>query len=825
MTNKKEVYANIVHKIKMALPEYMEHEGIDVMPNGSFRCPNIAGHSNADRNRSGFFKHDRGDGYPGWHCYKCLLGGDSFDLATFIHDVPTEGNGFAVETIPFLCERLGFELPEVKESELEENIRLAIQAKRYIVDNPADVTELTGPRFGRNYSEALAIAILDKFHICKVPDNNADTGNPILHHARKGVLLIPIQWDGMYSGTVARNPVSVDERPKYENSLKLQDKGIYYPPVINLDRGINMAKRLGILYIFEGVFNSLSAYAVGLPAVGVLGVSNEVSIIERKLTGNKAIREVVICMDKDRPGIDSAFSIGKSMQSQGINVGFLDWMNITDEDTDYDENFSSQGTVFIDKIKDTVNRLSLMEYVIKYKADYMFDTSLSDVSKYNNLISDISMYGSPLLVDSYSKLIPAGFPNLRIDATDISVNIKEALRDSNSPLLRQLDKLSAKFAGDINESRSIESKQEKIRSLYESSQKIIDAGGGNIVTIAKKKMEELRTKDDDDINKVFTTGCENIDSSSKTEEEGLFLTDSMLVGIAGKPSHIKSALCRKLAVNFATLHKDDTFVVYFTIDDNKKRAYQWLVATSSGIPFKTVIRASNRATSNSVSKDILNTIGEHKERLSEILGYNLFMFDKEEAGTTEEIVNVVKRFHESNPGKWGVFMVDNMYNVNNISRAKHDKRYAAEEYIDVVKELTTTKKSLFFNTLEVVKNFSGRIQAMHLKETGAVDFRNDITIATFNSWKEWKRRSLMYTENDGIITPVTEVTVLKDKIGAPGETYFFDLNGPTCRLHPIIDKVRINDLKLRMDSDNGRQRTSEDGSGEEEQELTGSFDV
>lgn len=796
-------YEEALYELKIKLPDYIQSEGMELTASSSFSCPNVSGHAHGDRNPSASW-HEK-EGTPLWSCFKCGVGGDIFNLATFIHpELPTNGHGFRYETVPFIAEKLGIEI-DIEDTDVPDYIKHSLNAKVYMESHPITLDDLIGTKYGRTYSNELANKMLDLNILGKAEDVPRNTdNNPILVSANNGALLIPIIESGLYSGIIGRHyKKELIGSRKYQNSLKLPEQGIDYYSILNSSNGINAAKKSGRLYIFEGVFNTLAAVSYGIKnSIGLLGSKLTKTINDLKnLILDTKIREIIVILDKDQAGRDSSYLVGKEMFEMGIVILFYDFneVGLTEDGKypglDYDQEISLHGETFIKDLTDTVNHMSFIEYIAKYKPNYMNDSNFSESSRYEMLVQDISTYGSPSMAMSYAKsleLISDG----SMTANDYLPIVKQVLIDSSSPLMRKLDTLIRGAADKMNKSKTLESKQEVIDGISAASIKLKEQATIGIRNTAKRNITEILSDENSLVKKEYLTGYENMDRGTIYDRK-LVITDSKLIGIAAKPSHGKSLLVRGMITYMMEAYKDDSIFIYYSLDDAKRITINWFLSGMSNIPFYKV--------AHPVSDEEKLRIKETKKLMFALFGESLIVYDKSDGGSTGAIKQTTQTIISEYSDKNIVIVNDNMFNVNDIARANDtSKRTSADTFIDIMKEFTTQGLTIF-NTLETNKNVDGRLTERNIKETGSIDFRNDITFTMFNSYKEYGDQSKMIKEHaDGTITPIIEVSLRKAKIGGAGETYFFELDGPTGILTPVVNQSDIDTWKAEMLTDRPR---------------------
>lgn len=764
---------------KSKLITYMEREGIRMFPNGSFRCPNRTGHKHGDAKPSAAIRtHGM---LPGWACHGCGLGGDTIDMAILLDpSLPEKGSGFRHITLPAVLEKLDAKIVESEEEIRDFPTQCAIEAKTYIKAHMAKAKDLTGPEFGRNYTEEFAAAMLSVYPIART--STPFPKNPVLHPTNDGVdiLLIPIVNDGMIAGTVARHHQDTlkarEDLQKYKNSLQDPDRGINYLRVLNMDRGLREAERLKKLFIIEGVFNTLAAMASGIfNVIGVLGTRGLENVLTGIITTRK-VREVVFVSDKDKQGAESTVALARSLAKIGVVSRYYSYEN---NGKDYDQEFNLDPEGFAEKIRDPLNSITMIEYIANYRADYMCDPLYSDTTKFEMLMTDVAAYGNIMEAKLYARAIQTAFPSFGADVKDITTRIKDVLKNRNSPLLAQLNELADKATHDIRSARTVEGKISVIDQLSLASKNINVGLRTSLKDMAKKRMAELLANLKTDFSQAFSTGFANIDNYPSADG-GLYMAPHNLIGLMGKPSHAKSTISRGIFTH-AYLRHEHVLPVYFTLDDSLETTMSYLISGMSRIPYREL-------------DDRKPDTEQIRRALQQQAGERYFILDHREVTSMSAASQIYRRICDENPDKTVLLFCDNMYNLPEIARNKdnkHAQQAAVEEWIDINRTDVKDYNLSIVNTLEVRKA-EGRLTDNDVKGTGAVEYRSNFMLSVYNSYKERKEASKMYSGTPQSPEPIIELHVHKAKTGKPGVLYFFKLNGPIQVAEPITEQAEIS---------------------------------
>jgi replicative DNA helicase len=809
-------FEEAITRIKMSLKDYMISQGTDINNNGSFRCPNKAEHKHGDKNPSGYlFNNDN----PRWQCLKCSTSGDTFDFAAFVNGLPTEGPGFKYETIPHIINALKLDIEvDYGIEDIPNYVKLSSEVKNIFKSNPMDPKYLTDGTFGpnRKYSPEVAKAIVETFNIAqlKEPIYDHPVFKPTTFPGSKP-LLVPLSKNGFYLGCVGRHPEDKvkEGAPKYHNSEKTEIAN--YPSIINYDRALRTTKKNRRLYIFEGVFNSILAVVSGLEnSIGMLGVNSKFSDLE-DLIAHSSVRELIFCLDKDLAGADKAIEIGKVFHKMGYLCLFY---KAEANGKDYDEEFSEKGEDYAKEISKESNLLSLIEYILYSKAAYLAKEDISKMTKFEMLMEDIAEYGSIVSARNYATAIEAYYKQSgdQVSFDDILPRIRQCLMDKKSPLLSRINEIVNTNTKLIASANTIEDKISLTNKLGELVSQASENVSVGLKVSGKRDLERMITDQEIHGARIYKTGYENIDNNDDPATSLRFMQES-LCGLIGKPSHGKSLFVRGFALHQA-LTNPEAMVIYFSTDDSARRTMSWMIASMAKVPLTEVIKPFKDR-----DRSCKDHIQEAQDKLRKIYGESLLLYDKEQAGSTIEQIRTINDAIREYPNKRFIAFTDNLFNSNDISMIagnEGSKRYAIDSAIEQWKQCTMSKIDIAFNTLEVKKNINGRLTDSDIKETGSINFRNDYTFAAFNSFKEWRGESKMLTVINGMQVPIIEFTVLKNKSGAAGQTYFFHLDGPCGILEPVTDPQITDHYRTLMSNDYGNNRQAGGGQKKDGASMT-----
>jgi hypothetical protein len=800
-------YSEALRTLQAKLRDYMESQNIKITASRSFSCPNKHAHKHGDKNPSGWL-YEEGE-FPNWRCMACGESGDVFNMASIIHGLPLSGKGFILETIPHVAENVGLFIEIDNQEDVEESVRVSVETKRILKQNPVDYKLLMDGTFGptRKYTEEIAKDLVETFDLSLLKE--PVYGNPILHpttYPGYMPMLIPIIKNGLLLGTVGRHTEEAvrNGAPKYQNSLK--SESFPYPSIINYDKGLQAVKKARRVYVFEGVFNTLVAYVSGIRnTIGILGVNSRVKDLEEFMVESGA-KEIVFCLDKDSQGADKSIELGKKFHSLGYICLYYKFEN---NGKDYDVEFNEDPR-FQEKLTSESNLISLIDYLLYTKADYLSRSDMSNVSKFEMLMKDISAFGSIISARNYALSIVNYYKSIGEDTVtveDILPRIKQSLSDKNSPLLNRLNDIANSSLNSLLSANTVEEKLSLIESLYTSARNATDLITSGIKISAKRDLERTLYEQDNIGLRRYKTGYENLDFPADPSTRVEF-TQENLIGLLGKPSHGKSIFLRNFAM-YQALNNPDVMVFYFSTDDSARRTISWIIAGLARVPFSEVMKPERER-----DRVTAEHIREAQIKLKKIYGESLVVYDKEQVSDTLGVIRVLNDAVREFPNKRFIAIMDNLYNQTDVqSGSETSKRESLDNAIERYKYLTTSKVDIFINSLEVKKNIIGRLTESDIKETGSIDYRNDATMAMFNSFREFKKDSKMYTYVGNTFTPIIELHMLKRKTGEVGFVHYFLLDGPRGLLVPVTNPEQISQFDALRKADTGpskEKKTSKD---------------
>lgn len=199
---------------------------------------------------------------------------------------------------------------------------------------------------------------------------------------------------------------------KYTNSKEtpIFEKG---KTVFNLDRASRQMKGVNYLILNEGYMDVIQAYSKG--------IKNSIAIMGTQMTTDQAnlikkyTKNVIICLDGDRPGIESVKSVATRLEEVGINYS----ITILENGMDPDEYIRKNGiNAYMDAL--TKKRLDKIGYLYELtKLDYPEINTFNMESFKNSIFDKMKNEKSKSVIETYLKRL----------ALDLKVSIESISQD------------------------------------------------------------------------------------------------------------------------------------------------------------------------------------------------------------------------------------------------------------------------------------------------------------------------------------------------------------------------------------------------------------
>lgn len=226
-------------------------------------------------------------------------------------------------------------------------------------------------------------------------------------------LIFPITNESGSIVAFSGRALNKNDDPKYINSpetIIFKKNNTLY----NLNEARMDIRKEKSIIIFEGFFDSISAYQAGIKnSIASMGTSfsnNQTSII--KEVANK----VIVAFDGDNAGLNASINISKDLLKQNLDVNVLKLPSNYDPDDYIRKNGKEAFNKLINK------SLDAYEFGFNY---YLNNTNLNSSTEIQTLINNIKellKYANPTIAAIYRRKLSE---KLKIDERDINIKTKD----------------------------------------------------------------------------------------------------------------------------------------------------------------------------------------------------------------------------------------------------------------------------------------------------------------------------------------------------------------------------------------------------------------
>jgi DNA primase catalytic core len=317
----------VLSKLRSFLPEYLLEKGYDISNNRKILCLN----PNHDDHTPSMSSFEAEQGYPLIRCHSCDVTYDIFNAVHIVEGKPLVGPGFVTDTVTYLGNKYGVEIPTRELSEDDVYKINTYQAYRNAADfistqSPNDIQEAELLKRGWDLSEFRKNGggFCNSYHDFRSWMKNlgwtvkfldeVDLNNESIFNPHNMIFTMHDQY-GRPIGFTARNlkfdgvkePLSgsLVNGPKYTNTKATGTKYNIFRKHERLYLFHIARDKSSPMYFFEGIPDALTAHIHGLKnSVGILGLNLRAEHFS--LCRQYGIYDVVLCFDNDSPGMDKA---------------------------------------------------------------------------------------------------------------------------------------------------------------------------------------------------------------------------------------------------------------------------------------------------------------------------------------------------------------------------------------------------------------------------------------------------------------------------------------------------------------------------------------
>jgi len=279
-------------------------------------------------------------------------------------------------------------------------------------------------------------------------------------------------------------------------------------------------------------------------------------------------------------------------------------------------------------------------------------------------------------------------------------------------------------------------------------------------------------------------------------------------GIAGSPSHGKSAYILNLAYEIATRNKDVS-VLYWAIDDSRMQLAAKLISIASGVALR-VIKRRVLPTDEEARK-----IKEAQELIINLTQEEILVFKDDKFGRYKSRTeNWIKSIQDST-GKDILLCIDSLHNVS--SSSGKDERLRIKENSTWAKELCVRIPLTVVVSLEMLKNrtYGEKPTISSIVESGKIEYDWDVIAVVWNEvqgrFGNWEEVRAKWGDKENF-KAIIELDFQKNKsdIGDKG-SLFFHFEPETYRLtrcsrvldgYEMAQATDIPEFKVKVSASN-----------------------
>lgn len=808
----------VKEELKLHIREYLELHGRKIQSNGLFQCPNADhGHKNRDLNNSAQL-YDTNT----WICYTCHAGGDIFNAAACIENLPI-GHGdieFIYTTIVSLCKQLDIDFnPESIGGEYSKRKFLS-DMLYYIVDN-VDYDTVIPHLENRGYDKNKSHIISKTFGLFSMEPNiimdilksnyKKDDVDMFLrqsgvenHYMSNGIfgsdnIIIPVyNKNGSCITFAARR----QELPKYKfgkTSIIFSKEELLY----NLHNAKPYISKNEKVYVVEGFFDVIALHTAGIKNV-VAVCGNSITKSKLEILKTIGAKNVVFSLDNDDGGLQEKGiqQILKEFRSvRGINL----FVKLIDEGNDPEEfmmhhNFDADKYIRLpeyDALEFYI--VNKMKHIITYEDSSEIETKIREVC----LTIAESVGKNNIGRARYAKILYENLGEYKkyISPDLIIADINDASLLLDNPIQKRIIKKVKELYGlDTENINTFLLESKRVLSEIEE----INETKGKRDNIANEKLLIDIVKDVLKDTKKLRTGLSMFDEGLPLYTSGTFII------VSGYPNMGKSSFFRWLTFQIMN-NNEDVIIIYFTLDDDKVLTLTSMACIDSSIKLH-LARSYN--TLNDDEKHHLNM---SLENLRSYLGDKLIMRDEADGSTLDHIIKtIIEVKHEFN-NKHITVIIDSIKNIDDLVGSIDDNAS-----VDIaMKKLRAMSRryniNMFLNTHLKKDQSTGkylkRPNQNSVKGSSKIGYDADAIIMVHSDYVA-KDNNMELTdmcwkdEESGIIFPIMEVICIKNKRGPWRGHKFFKFKNITNEIIECTDREQRKYRSFLTKSSRGGTKNS-----------------
>ena len=789
----KELFREVIEKIKTHLPEYLEEQGINTA--SQFSC----------------IHPDHGDsepsmGLPGErvnaHCLGCGSTMDIFTVAHYLEDKPLYGPTWITENVKYLADKYEIEMPQcdLSESDLYEidTYRAYKLAGDYIANRSNGDYKLFDKEVARRdwNKDLVAELLIGTVNVAEYKEymksqgftakflGEVDLIRKDLFNSDHMIFTVCDEY-GRPCGFAARNLTykkgDKSSGTKYINQKTTGAKCNIYKKGTRF-YGLNRAiKHSPPLYIFEGYSDVITAIHSGIQNVCCIGGTaftsdHVITLKERKQY------DIILALDSDEPGQNKTQKIldDKLAGHKDMKVRLVNFPDEKDPDDFIRESGASE-----------------FYELTKYDA---FTWRLEKYDDVEDDPQDICEQMIPFIVNEPNHV------NKEIMVNTLSMHTGV----SNKSIQSELNRIDNVHDAELQQERSliVEKMNKEIRRDPDNAQ--------HILSMALNQIDDVsRIYNNDNFSQI--NWIDSIKSAKELEEQesaedpgfklnGLPQFEKVMKGnwrqdvflcIGGSPNTGKTAIMANLAYNIAA-YNDNVCVIFHTIDDSINQFLPRLVCIANDDPEVEINHVMNPVYYNKSHMTSGRSAGYQK--IMELAQEGkLIVKDSTSGSSLTHGESLVKYYQEKFPDRQIVYFLDNFHKLNEASgMSDKDERIKIKQFSHYVKNNIAVKYHIpVIATVEYTKlEPTKRPTNNNVAESVSIEYDCNFLAHLYNDMHAQGAGAKLYhrahLNGEEQRLPRIEMSIGKNKITSYKDKLYFDFF-PASSMYKCCDRATAED--------------------------------
>lgn len=783
-------YEDVIEKIKLKFPDYLEEKGINTKRN--FYCLNPE--HNDEHASMGLVPKSN---FTKAHCFSCKHFADIFDAAHVLEGKPKNGPNHVTETVMYLADKYSIPV-EKKELTEEEKYRIEIfnayrEAAKYVASNPsakaveAMVTRGWDPEGCRERGIGSVPTFIDYKTYMKAAGytvaflETVDLLNEKMFNENSLIFTIS-DHHGRAVGFSVRN---LDYNPDDANSVKYINTSAKCPIYEKSKRlsGIHLVKRdSGPVIITEGCADAEGMTQRGIPnAVGICGTGfTDFHVAELARMG---MTNLLLAMDGDRAGIQATEKIiEKCSEHRDFSIKVVNFPNGQDPDSFLKEHGIEE-----------YNRLRIWT-AFEWKLetyDSGIETSLIRKEIIPIIANEISPIEREKMIDILSEKIDISF-----DA--IAEEVQNLLNASEQKRKKERDSVITAAIQDL-------------RTDPNSWKHILSETQNNLEALSEKHGEDsfspnvflkevLHFKEKEEALENSTMTC-NFYKWREFQDAIDGNHGSTLNVVGGGANCGKTAMMSNMAAMLADIpenYDEDYFVLFHSIDDTLEQFTNRIITNFAVERYAAItLNKIKRPAKFNDAKRINEARLFAYQKFERLIRDQKILIRGGESGKSaatlgyaDEMIRYAKKIR---PDAKVIYFGDNFHRYRDFSGEK-DERNRFKKLSNASKDMAKKYDIPVWCTMEYNKTVgTGRPTNNSISESIAMEYDANLIMHLYNDLhvknQLGEEPDIYFTRNDGngniVKAPRIEAIIGKNKLNSFKGSLYFDFYADQSRMAPV----------------------------------------